>query len=103
MKKINLAITISLLSLIANAEPNVDMELAGKHACTACHKIDEKLIGPSYNDVYEKYKDDPNAETYLINKVTNGGSGVWGDMPMTPNAHVPADVIQTLVKQILGK
>ncbi len=103
MKKISLVIAMSLFSLVANAELKVDMELAGKYACTACHKVDEKLIGPAYKDVYEKYKDDPNAETYLIEKVTNGGTGVWGDMPMTPNAHVPAEDIKKLVEQILGK
>ena len=34
-------------------------ELAKKNACTACHAIDKKLVGPSYKDVATKYKGNP--------------------------------------------
>jgi cytochrome c len=77
-------------------------ELAKKNACTACHAIDKKLVGPSYKDVAAKYRNDKGAEAKLAEKVKKGGSGVWGQVPMPPNASVKDEDIKTLVKWILS-
>ena len=53
--------------------------------CLACHKLDEKVVGPAFRDVAKKYQNDPNGLKYLVNKIGNGGSGVWGEIPMTPH------------------
>ncbi len=50
--------------------------------CLSCHKLDESVVGPALRDVAAKYKDDANAMEYLVNKIGNGGSGVWGEMNM---------------------
>ncbi len=50
--------------------------------CLTCHKLDEKVVGPAFRDVAKKYENDPAALAYLIKKIGNGGSGVWGDMNM---------------------
>jgi cytochrome c len=77
--------------------------LAKKHGCSACHTIDKKLVGPSYADVAKKYKGDKAAAAMLEAKVAKGGSGVWGPMPMPPNApKVPAADIKELVKWVLS-
>jgi cytochrome c len=76
--------------------------LAKKYNCLACHAMDKKLVGPSYADVAAKYKGDAGAEAKLIAKVKNGGSGVWGPIPMPPNAAVPDADIKTLVKWVLS-
>jgi hypothetical protein len=47
--------------------------------------------------VSEKYREDKNALRYLMEKVTKGGSGVWGDVAMS--AH--PNILQTDLKQIL--
>jgi glucose/arabinose dehydrogenase/cytochrome c551/c552 len=54
--------------------------------CKSCHKEAEKSIGPAYVNVAKKYQAQPNAITYLVNKVIKGGSGVWGEtvMPAHP-------------------
>ncbi|HQR09890.1 MAG TPA: c-type cytochrome [Casimicrobiaceae bacterium] len=72
-----------------------------KHACAACHSIDKKLVGPAYVDVAAKYKGDKDAVAKLTKKVKEGGSGVWGQIPMPPNAAVPAADITELVTWIL--
>ena len=55
--------------------------------CKSCHKADEKSIGPAYIEVAKKYEKDPEAVSYLVNKIIKGGSGVWGEvaMPAHPN------------------
>ena len=61
-------------------------ELMEKSGCVSCHRIDQKLIGPSFKDIAIKYKSDRNALPYLLEKVRDGGEGVWGEMPMPPNS-----------------
>ena len=41
-------------------------------------------------------------EATLVEKVKQGGSGVWGQVPMTPNPHVPDEDLHAVVKWILA-
>ena len=77
-------------------------DLAKKNACTACHSIDKKLVGPAYKDVAKKYAGDATAEAKLIEKVKKGGTGVWGQIPMPPNGAVKDEDVKALVKWILA-
>jgi cytochrome c len=73
-----------------------------KDGCAACHAVDKKLVGPAYVDVAAKYKNDKNAVATLTKKVKEGGSGVWGQIPMPPNAAAPEADIKELVTWILA-
>ena len=75
-------------------------QLAQKYNCLACHAVDKKLVGPSYQEVAKKYKGDKSAEEKLIGKVKGGGSGVWGAIPMPPN-NIPDAEAKTLVEWVL--
>jgi cytochrome c len=72
-----------------------------KDGCAACHAVDKKLVGPSYLDVANKYRNDKGAAANLAKKVKAGGSGVWGQIPMPPNAAVSDADIKDLVEWIL--
>ncbi len=72
-----------------------------KHGCAACHSITKKLVGPAYVDVAAKYRGDKDAVAKLTRKVKEGGSGVWGQIPMPPNAATPTADITELVTWIL--
>jgi len=77
--------------------------LAKASNCMACHAIDRKLVGPAYQDVAKKYKGDNGAEAKLIKKVKEGGSGVWGQIPMPANSPKVSDAdIKTLVEWVLA-
>jgi len=76
--------------------------LAEKSNCLACHKVEGKLVGPGFKDVSNKYKGDKKAEDMLIAKVTMGGAGVWGTIPMPPNAAVKPTDVKTLVKWVMA-
>lgn len=75
--------------------------LMNKDGCAACHAIDKKVVGPAYQDVAAKYKGDASAAAKLADKVKKGGSGVWGPIPMPPNAQVSDADIKNLVDWIL--
>jgi cytochrome c5 len=73
-----------------------------KDGCSACHAVDKKLVGPAYQDVAAKYKGDKDAAAKLAQKVKAGGAGVWGQIPMPPNAAVPDQDVKALVAWILA-
>lgn len=80
-----------------------DEALAKKYNCTACHQVEKKVVGPSYRDVANKYKGQKDAPVKLANSVKKGSSGVWGPIPMPPNAAVPDADIKALVAWVLAQ
>src|ERR1700674_5706110 len=90
----------ALLSAGAVSAQSAD-DVLKKSGCLACHAVDKKIIGPSYQEVAAKYKGDKDAPAKLAKKVKEGGSGVWGAVPMPPNATTPDADIKNLVDWIL--
>ncbi|MCG6953428.1 MAG: c-type cytochrome [Burkholderiales bacterium] len=88
--------------VLAAPVAQADLAMAKKYNCTACHQVDKKVVGPAYKDVAKKYKGQAGAEAKLIEKVKKGGSGVWGPVPMPPNAAVPDGDVKKLVEWILS-
>jgi len=100
--------------MVAGSAMATDMpDIAKKNGCTACHTIDKKLVGPAWADVSKKYKGAANftfkGKEYplvdgLVMKVSQGGSGNWGTMAMTPidPAGKKQDQIKELVTFVLG-
>jgi cytochrome c len=99
--------TISVLA--GESGPNLKSNLADNNAnmagknlmltldCKSCHKTTEKSIGPAFVDVAKKYPKDKASIDHLVQKITQGGTGVWGDvaMPAHPNLK-PAEIKQIL-------
>jgi cytochrome c len=78
------------------------ISLIASSDCLTCHKVDEKVTGPSYREVSQKYEaTDANIEM-LANKVKKGGSGVWGQAMMTPHDTLSLDDAKVMVKYILA-
>jgi cytochrome c len=77
-------------------------QLLTKYNCQACHAPDKKLVGPAYKEVAAKYAGDSAAPAKLAQKIKNGGSGAWGQIPMPPN-NVPDADLKTLVEWILAQ
>jgi len=69
--------------------------------CSACHALNTKLVGPSIVDIATKYKGQSGAQEKLMAKVKNGGSGVWGAIPMPPQAQLSDEDRATLVRWML--
>lgn len=68
--------------------------------CLSCHKVDGKLVGPSYQEVAAKYTEADIDK--LATKIIDGGKGVWGEIPMTPHAGLSPDNAKLMVKYILS-
>ncbi len=70
--------------------------------CKNCHQIDQKSIGPSFTDVSKKYQKDPNAMTYLSEKIIKGGGGVWGETAMSAHPNLKLDDAKQIVTWIMS-
>lgn len=70
--------------------------------CKACHKTQEKSIGPNYFAIAKKYEDDDNAVDYLSKKIINGGSGVWGEVAMAGHPQLKPEEAESMAKYILS-
>ncbi len=82
---------------VAQADTPVEMPpLAHELNCVACHAIDHRVVGPAWRDVANRYTGS-GVTTYtyqgkvyplldgLVMKVSKGGGGNWGTMPMPAN------------------
>ena len=99
MKCLALAAAVAGIAICAPAA--ADEALAKKYNCLACHQLDKKGVGPAYKEIAKKYKGQAGIEAKLAEKVKKGSSGVWGQIPMPPNAAAPDGDIKQLVEWIL--
>ena len=98
MKRLLIATT---LAISATAPASADQALAQSKNCMACHAVDKKLVGPSFKDISAKYTGQAGAADKLAQKITKGGSGVWGPVPMPANSQVNDAEAKTLAAWIL--
>ena len=85
-----------------NPDYQKGLAIVSKSDCFTCHKIDEKLTGPAYRDVANKYAGMPDTIIkHLANKILKGGGGVWGDIPMLAHTSLSEEDAEAAVKYIL--
>ncbi|MFO1266329.1 MAG: c-type cytochrome [Rubrivivax sp.] len=85
---------------VAAAQDDPAAKLAQQKGCLACHNVDKKVVGPAYRDVAKKYAGTKDAVNMLVTKMMKGGSGVWGPVPMPPQALSDAEA-HTLAQWVL--
>lgn len=98
MKKYHLI--SAFIFTFVSAPAFASLQLATQKACTACHSVDKKLVGPSYKEIAAKYKKEAGAEAKLIASIQKGSVGKWGQIPMPPN-RVTEGEAKTLAKWVL--
>jgi cytochrome c551/c552 len=78
-------------------------QLLSANGCSACHGVEQKIVGPAFTEVAARYVADPKAASALSAKIREGGSGVWGPVPMPPNPGLSDADLARLVSWILGQ
>ena len=78
-----------------------------KAGCFACHAVDHKIVGPSYQDVAKRYKGQKGVVAMLAEKVIKGGAGHWnaitGGVPMPPHPNLTKSQAEAMVKWVLAQ
>jgi cytochrome c len=76
-------------------------DLVAKNGCLTCHAIEDKINGPAYRDVANKYAGQDTAVSYLAKKIIGGGSGVWGEAPMLAHPTLSQEDAEALARYVL--
>ncbi len=103
MKSFLITLGLAAFSTLSMAQsaPN-GAALAAKHGCLICHNVDNKVVGPAFKAIAEKYSAQKGeASTSLVLKVKNGGAGQWGRVPMPPHPNVPEGELKDIVTWVL--
>ena len=77
------------------------LDLIKNSDCATCHKIDEKLIGPAFRDIANKYPNTPETIDTLAHKIIKGGQGNWGSIPMAAHDKLSIEDAKSLAKYVL--
>jgi cytochrome c len=91
---------LSLIATISYAETKELQLLLQKNNCLACHLIDKRKYGPMLKEVAEKYAGESGAVEKLAAKIKVGGTGVWGEDVMPPQANV-SDADAKLIAELV--
>ncbi|ASJ24356.1 c-type cytochrome [Laribacter hongkongensis] len=94
--------SVAVVFVSVQACASTPEELLKKHNCLACHAVETKMVGPSYKQVAAKYKGQ-DVVARLMDKVTKGGSGNFGPVPMSPNPLVPDADLKVMLRWILAR
>ena len=76
--------------------------LVDQSDCKTCHHQTNKIIGPAHQEVAKKYEFTKANVTYLAGKIINGGSGVWGEIPMTPHVDMSQADAEKMAMYVLS-
>ena len=81
--------------------------LIDQQHCMFCHTIDAPFLAPSFRQIADRYRDQPNARVMLERKLRKGGKAHWGDtqMPLPPDRGGPVSPqdAHTLVEWVLSQ
>lgn len=97
----------SLLAALCGCQPEIPKEFVGKadvwqlaekSGCFMCHKAGKNLLGPAWGNVSERYRNNPDAEAHLMDRVRNGSRGAWIERDMPAYSE---DVLSTENRKIL--
>lgn len=86
----------------ASGEFQKGAQLLTQSDCLSCHKEQEKLVGPAYKEVAQKYEASEKNYTYLAEKIISGGKGNRGEIPMTPHPTLSKEDATEMAKYILS-
>jgi len=99
MKLIHMALAATVL---VSAPAFASKEMAQKNACMACHAVDRKLVGPSFQDIAKKYHGQKEADGMLAGSIKKGGAGKWGPIPMPAQPALSEADAKTLAAWVLS-
>ena len=97
-----LAAVTAVVAAVSAMPAQANLALAQKSACTACHAVDKKVLGPAYQDVVKKYAAQKDAVAQLSDSIRKGGAGKWGPVPMPAQPSLSEADAKTLAEWILS-
>lgn len=94
-----LAIAISATGLAQASDAETLLKESG---CLSCHAKAEKIVGPAFLSIADKYRGDKDAVASLVQSIQNGSKGKWGRIPMPAHSSISQDDLKTLARHVLA-
>jgi cytochrome c len=92
---------LSQAAELSSAEQASAVQLAKDTGCLSCHSLTEKIVGPAYSVVADKYKADSDAAAGLVQSIQYGSKGKWGRIPMPAHSQLSADELSLLARWVM--
>ena len=70
--------------------------------CKTCHHPTNKIIGPAHTEVAKKYEFTEANVKMLADKIIKGGSGNWGEIPMTAHPDISVADAEKMARYVLS-
>jgi cytochrome c len=96
-----LSTALTALLMTGTAHASTPEEVARASGCLSCHSPQEKIVGPAFKSIAEKYRGQPDMVNTLAQVVRNGSRGTWGRIPMPPHPSLEEKDIKQIVTWIL--
>ncbi|MGV3658251.1 MAG: c-type cytochrome [Chitinophagaceae bacterium] len=87
---------------ISEVDADKGLTLIAQSDCLTCHKVEDRIVGPSYKEVANKYPANDSTYNYLAQKIIEGGKGVWGEVMMTPHEGLPKEDALLMAKYVMS-
>lgn len=78
------------------------VELAKTTGCYSCHANAEKVVGPSFAAIAERYAGDKDAVATIAQSIQNGSRGKWGRAPMPGHSSLSATDLKLMSEWVLS-
>ncbi len=91
------AAPVAAVDVIAQGE-----SLMNASDCKTCHHQTNKIIGPAHMDVAKKYEFTQANVMLIASKIIAGGSGVWGEIPMSPHPDISQIDAEKMARYVLS-
>lgn len=95
--------TLALGLLFSAGQAAADEATAKTNGCMSCHAVEKKMVGPSFKAIASKYKGEADATDKLVASVRAGGKGVWGQVPMPPQAKISDADLKKVLAWVLAQ
>jgi len=76
--------------------------LIAANDCFTCHRIEQKITGPSYREVAAKYHFNEGNVENLSHSIIYGSKGLWGNKEMTAHSNIDPEDAKEMVRYILS-
>lgn len=90
------------LSVSAQAQDSGAQALLQANGCMSCHAKLEKVVGPAFVSVADKYRGDKDAVAALAQSIQNGSKGKWGRIAMPPHASLSPEELKAMARHVLA-
>jgi cytochrome c len=70
--------------------------------CFNCHAVEQKIVGPPLVEIAAKYRGQPGALEASVQRVREGSTKIWGEVPMLPHPQHTADEVNIMLRWVFS-